>query len=186
MDSDSILLLGRSGLSYWGNIHTRYWVTFVDILSEKDNYWIKVLVILVWVPPDCGNCCGQLVTPNIIQQILKYQPWVESLVPIFNKVSLDNMVLDMLGSILFPVPCIALAVICRHRKAISASDAIALTWFGHLCPFSIPLTLMLFDIWIQVSAFVDLIQDVINSSAVYLILCCTSYICLSKEPFPFW
>ena len=44
---------------------------------------------------------------------------------------------------------------------------------GIICPSTIPLELMLFDIWIQVSVLADLIQDVINSPFVYLVLCCT-------------
>ena len=48
---------------------------------------------------------------------------------------------------------------------------------GIVSPSSIPLGLVLFDIWIQVSVLADLIQDVIDSSVVYLVLC---HICLGK------
>ena len=43
---------------------------------------------------------------------------------------------------------------------------------GIVSPSSIPLGLVLFDIWIQVSVLADLIQDVIDTPVVYLILCC--------------
>ena len=47
---------------------------------------------------------------------------------------------------------------------------------GIICPLTLPLELMLFDIWIQVSVLADLTQDVINSSVVYLVPSC---MCLS-------
>ena len=36
---------------------------------------------------------------------------------------------------------------------------------------SIPLGLVMFDVWIQVSVLADLIQDVIYTFIVYLVLC---------------
>ena len=47
-----------------------------------------------------------------------------------------------------------------------------ITWNGwHNMPSAVPLGLMLFDIWIQVCVLADLIQDVIDTSVVYLVLC---------------
>ena len=43
---------------------------------------------------------------------------------------------------------------------------------GIIVLLTIPLGLMLFEIWIQVSVLADLIQYVIDSSVVYLVLCC--------------
>ena len=61
----------------------------VDAMSEK-GHCVKVLLALVWMHPYCGNCFGQLVTPDAIQQVLNLQSWVKALVPTFHKVSQDN------------------------------------------------------------------------------------------------
>ena len=85
------------------------------------------------------------------------------------------MVLDMTGDILLPVPCLG---ICSTN---SVSDSISFTWFGPInldgikCPSSIPLGLLLFDIWILINVHADLIQDVINAPVIDLALCYTFF-----------
>ena len=123
MGSAGFLPLGRSALINTDNLHNGCECSLISVLSEDSNYCIKILLILVWVSPYCGDCCGQLVTPDDIQQVLNLPSGISAVVPIFHKVYQDNMILDMSGNILFPVPCLC--------KAILASDPITLiTWNG--------------------------------------------------------
>ena len=69
MHSANHLPFGMSCLGNRGNLHTQCWCSLVDILVVKGTYCVKVFLIIVWMHPDCSNCCGQLVTPNAIQQI---------------------------------------------------------------------------------------------------------------------
>ena len=41
---------------------------------------------------------------------------------------------------------------------------------GMKCPSAVPFGLVLFNIWIQVSIFADLIQNVVDIPIVYLVL----------------
>ena len=47
-------------------LHDGCQCSLVNILSEEGNYCVKILLVLIWVCSDCGDCCGQLVTPNTI------------------------------------------------------------------------------------------------------------------------
>ena len=47
--------------------HSLLLVLFCYVLGKEGNGWIKILLILVCVCPDCSDCCGQLVTPDAIQ-----------------------------------------------------------------------------------------------------------------------
>ena len=98
------------------NLHIWCWCTFVNILHEEVIWSMKILLVLVLVCPYCSNCYGHLVTPDAIQQISNLWSWIKALVPIFHKISQDNMLLDMLGNILFPFPQILFFIIHRHLE----------------------------------------------------------------------
>ena len=107
MVSIDLLPLCRSGLADIGTLHAWCQCSCINMLSEKGNNCVKIIC------PDCGDCYRQLVTPDAIQQVLNFRNWNEALVPIFQKVFDDNMVIDMSGNILFPVPCL---IVCIIRK----------------------------------------------------------------------
>ena len=70
--STILLLLSRYDLADRGNLLTWCWCSLIDTLSEKGNYCIKILLMLVWVYPYCGDCYGKLVTSNAIQPLLNF------------------------------------------------------------------------------------------------------------------
>ena len=50
-----LLLLGRSGLAGRGNPHTWCWWNLVNKLGKEGDDCIKILLIIVWVCPYCGD-----------------------------------------------------------------------------------------------------------------------------------
>ena len=120
------LLLHKFGLGDRCDLHTRCWCSLVNILGEKD-YCIEILLLLVWMNTYYGNCCEQLFTFDAIQQVWTFQPWIEAMVPIFHKISNNNMVVDMVGNILFPVYAFFSLSCINICRAISASEAVLFT-----------------------------------------------------------
>ena len=80
-------------------------------MGEKGDDCIKILLISIWVYPYCGNCYGQPITPDAVQQISNLRSGIKAFVPIFLEVHKDNMVLDMAGYILSPIPCSLFTII---------------------------------------------------------------------------
>ena len=72
----------------------------------------KFFLSFVWMCFHCRNFCGQLVTPDAIQQVMDFQSWIKALVSIFLHVLKDNLVCDMSGHTLFQVPCLLLSIMC--------------------------------------------------------------------------
>ena len=76
-------------------------------------------LIFVWMCLHCGNCCGQLVTFDAIQQVSKFWLWINELVPIYLLILKDNMVLGMLRHILFPATCLFPSYVDIHCGPIT-------------------------------------------------------------------
>ena len=60
--------------------------SIIYILGVKGENFIEILSVFVCLHPYYGDCCGQLVTPNAIQQVSYFQSWIEALVLIFHRI----------------------------------------------------------------------------------------------------
>ena len=114
MTRAGFLLLGKFVLADRGNPCTQCWCSLVDVLGEEGNYSIEILLKFVCVCHYFGICHGQCVIPDAIQQVSNLQCKMKALLLIFHKIAQDNMVLDILCNILFPVPCFLFPILCRH------------------------------------------------------------------------
>ena len=70
MGSAGLLPFGMSGLVDKGNLHTWCWCSVVDVVAKEGDNYTKILLILVWMHPDCSDCCGQF---SHLMSFNKYQ-----------------------------------------------------------------------------------------------------------------